>query len=186
MVKCFFLPLFLLKSSFCLILLVIETLSFPVQIHSWPFYSSLVISSHWSWLAIFLPWCLPLSYFWIAVMTLLSLCLVKLKKAGYSGLPERNVPYSDYPTSLRQSLAFFYNTHVLKINMCVLKRGPHNTLCVLAGSPRFWTVLNSFAHHKSHMWFSVNTCFCFLNQNPNHHSVNAKANSCLCRVRNGV
>lgn len=85
------------------------------------------------------------------MVTLLSLCLVKLKKAGYSGLPERNVPYSDYLTSLCQSLTFFYNTHVLKISVCVLKRGPHNTLCVLDGSPGFWTVLNGFAHHKSHM-----------------------------------
>lgn len=41
------------------------------------------------------------------MVTLLSLCLVKLKKAGYSGLPERNVPYSDYLTSLCQSLTFF-------------------------------------------------------------------------------
>lgn len=150
-----------------------------MQICSWPFYS-LVISSHWSWLAICLPWCLLFSYFWIAVMTLLSLCLVKLKKAGYSGLSERNVPYSDYPISLHQTLAFFYNTHVLKISVCVLKS-------TTPQPPDFpLTVLNGFAHHNNHMWFSVNRYFCFLNQNPNHHSLNAKANPCLCRLRNGV
>lgn len=75
-----------------------------------------------------------LELFLDAVMTLLSLCLVKLKKAGYSGLTERNLPYSDYPTSPHQSLVS------LEFRVCVLKKDPHNTLCVLAGSPRVWAV----------------------------------------------
>lgn len=85
-------------------------------------------------------------------MTLLGLCLVKLKKAGYSGLSERNVPYSDYPTSLRQTLAFFFTTSTSWRSVCAEEGPPQHPLCP-GWYPQVLNslILSGFVHHKSHM-----------------------------------
>lgn len=92
-------------------------------------------------------------------MTPLSLCLVKLEKAGYSGLQQRNLPYSDYPTSLPQSLAF------LEFSVCVEEGPTQHPLCS-GWFPQVLDYLKSLSSsQESHVSFSK-YMFLFFKPNP--------------------